>query len=123
MSAYESRFNHNLGALRAYAMREGHCNVPYVHVEQVDGRDVALGRWVAYLRTRYRSGRMNASRVALLQTVPGWYWEVRKPGPKPKADRNGEIAMLRSQGVSLAAIAETYGISKQRVHQLTKGGQ
>lgn len=119
MSAYESRFNHNLGALRQYASREGNCDVPYAHIEQYDGRDVPLGRWVAYLRTRYRSGSLNASRAASLETVAGWYWDLRKPGPRPKSDRNEEIRMLRAQGVSLATIAETYGLSKQRIHQLT----
>lgn len=118
MNAYQSRFDKNLEALRQYAMREGHCHVPYVHVEDHGGREVPLGRWVAYLRTRYRSGHLNASRAAALQGVPGWYWDVRKPGPKPKGERNAEIRMLRSQGVSLATLAETYGLSKQRIHQL-----
>ena len=123
MSAYESRFHHNLGALRAYAMREGHCDVPYSHVEPHEDHSVPLGRWVAYLRTRHRSGRLHASRVAMLEAVVGWHWNVRKPGPRPKEDRNHEIRALRSQGISLATIAETYGISKQRIHQLTRSGR
>lgn len=119
MSAYESRFHNNLGALRQYAVREGDCHVPYAHVELYENREVALGRWVAYLRTRYRSGNLSTGRIAILDGVPGWYWDLRKPGPRPKVERNEEIKMLRSRGVSLAAIAETYGLSKQRIHQLT----
>lgn len=124
-SAYESRFEKHIGALQNFAVREGHCNVPYVHVE--DG--IQLGRWVAYVRSRRRKDLSGTSGhsghqllsdryVEALDRVPGWSWEARRPGPAPKTDRNAEIRALRKQGVSLGMIAETYGLSKQRIHQL-----
>lgn len=126
-SAYESRFQQHLGALQNFVAREKHCNVPYSHVE--DG--LHLGRWVAYIRSRRRKdleGGGEASRVArkripdryveALEMVPGWDWAARRPGPAPKTGRNAEIRELRRNGVSLGVIAETYGLSKQRVHQL-----
>lgn len=113
-SVYESRFETHLGALRTFALREGHCNVPYAHSEG----SIPLGRWVAYVRTRNRRGRLSDAHASALETVPGWSWEQRRPGPQPKTDRNEEIRMLRRSGVSLSVIAETYGLSKQRIHQL-----
>lgn len=126
-SAYESRFEQHLGALQNFVAREKHCNVPYSHVE--DG--IHLGRWVAYIRSRRRKDLALAEQgaktqrkripdryVEALERVPGWDWAARRPGPTPKTDRNAEIRELRRNGVSLGVIAETYGLSKQRVHQL-----
>mgnify|MGYP006277571335 CR=1 FL=1 len=123
-TAYESRFDDHLGALQTFRIREGHCNVPYAHVEN----GIALGRWVAYVRSRYRkdmTGENGPTRRLLserhtqaLSLIPGWSWEARRPGPTPKHDRNAEIRELRNSGISLSVIAETYGLSKQRIHQL-----
>lgn len=120
-NVYSQRFTQRLDALRAYVAREGHPNVPLAHTEPgPDGRPIELGRWTAYLRSRHRKGILPPEQQAPLEQIPGWTWEIRRPGPKPLADRNTKIRDLRAEGLSLDAIAETYGLSKQRVHQLTK---
>ena len=119
--SFESRFERHLGALRAFVAREGHTNVPYGHHELIGADDVHLGRWVAYVRSRERQGRLSGAQRAQLDQIPGWHWELRRPGPEPKRQRNTEIKNLRAQGVSLAVIAESYGLSKQRVYQISKG--
>lgn len=120
-SAYEIRFARHMEALRRFAAREGHCDVPYAHVEDVDGDEVALGRWTTYVRMRKRAGKIPASRIAQLSTVPGWTWEPRRPGPAPQSERNRLMRKLRAEGVSLSVLAERFGLSKQRVYQLTAG--
>lgn len=120
-SAYEIRFARHMEALRQFAAREGHCEVPYSHIERVGDDDVALGRWAAYIRMRRRAGKVSASRLAQFSMVPGWSWEPRRPGPPPQSDRNKMMRKLRAEGVSLSVIAERFGLSKQRVYQLTAG--
>ena len=122
-SAYESRFDRHVGALRTYVEREQHCNVPYAHTEPVDDEQVPLGRWVAYVRSRQRHGKQALPQQGVLNTVPHWNWERRRPGPGAKAARNAEIRSLRAEKVSLAMIAETYGVSKQRVFQIAREGR
>lgn len=45
---------------------------------------VRLGVWVRTQRRAYREGRMDATRRALLQGVPGWVWNAAAP---PRAQR------------------------------------
>lgn len=119
-SAYESRFDRHVGALRTFVAREQHCNVPYAHIEAVGDEQVPLGRWVAYVRSRQRHGNLAHAQQVVLEAVPYWSWERRRPGPTAKAARNAEIRSLRAEKVSLAMIAETYGLSKQRVFQIAR---
>lgn len=116
---YDTRFQTNLDLLRAYTAREGHPHVPVDHLEPTSAGSTAdLGRWVAYVKSRYRRGLLPQERAGLLETIPGWTWDARRPGPKPRSARNDEMRALRAGGASLDALAETYGMSKQRVHQI-----
>jgi hypothetical protein len=112
------RFARNLDALRAYAAREGHPNVPGPHIEHTPDGDIDLGRWVSYIRTRHRKGLLSPERAAPLEALPGWNWDTRRPGPQPLLDRNNDIKELRAEGTPIHVIAATYGLSKQRVCQL-----
>lgn len=44
----------------------------------------------------------------------------RTPGPKPDATRDRSIGRLLDKGWSLAAIADRFGLSRQRVSQIAK---
>ena len=117
-SAYQSRFEQHVEALRQYVAETGTCNVPHAHHVEKGGTSISLGRWVAYVRNRYRIGRLRDSQIAILEAIPGWTWAARKPGPPAKEKRNDEIRRLRAEGISLESIAFTYGLSKQRIHQI-----
>jgi hypothetical protein len=122
-NVYSQRFTQRLDALRAFAVEHGHTDVPIAHTAHTPAGDLDLGRWVAYVRARHRKGALAPERAAPLEALPGWTWEPRRPGPKPLADRNAEIRGLRADGASLDSIAETFGLSKQRVHQLVQRGR
>ena len=63
--------------LSRYCDREGHCDVPYRHVE-ADGR--ALGLWVGSQRTAHRRGALSAARAKQLDTL-GMIWDARVRAP------------------------------------------
>ena len=115
-----TRFTLYVRALRQFSERTGHCRVPAVHVEIVDGSEVALGAWVGYTRQRYRKAQLPESRIAELNTIHGWSWGPLKPGPATDKNRNSEIHQLRAAGHSLRQIADRFDLSRQRVHQIVK---
>jgi hypothetical protein len=119
---YSQRFTQRLDALRTYVARTGSPDVPLAHIEPTPDGPVDLGKWVAYVRARYRKQQLPPERVAPLEAIPGWTWTARPPGPKPLTNRNAEIRGLRNEKLSLDAIAEHFDISKQRVHQILKRG-
>jgi hypothetical protein len=61
--------------LEQFVAREGHPRVPGHHVE--DGRK--LGVWVSNQRAEYRQQKtsMTPERIARLEAVPGWSWNLR----------------------------------------------
>jgi hypothetical protein len=74
-------------ALRQYRAREDTCRVPYQHVEALPDIDINLSRWCVVQRQEHRYGRLSADRVATLEAVPGWQWEVDlRPGYRPVLD-------------------------------------
>jgi hypothetical protein len=111
---YEADWEQRLEALLAYTDREGNALVPSNHIE----RGIKLGGWVSYLRTRYKSGLLSASRVEQLESVPGWEWGPLRPGPKSDESRDEQIRQMREAGMSMAAIGEEFRISRQRIHQI-----
>lgn len=115
-----TRFNSYLVALRQFAEREGHCNVPAVHTELVGEKEVTLGAWVGYVRQRRRKNQLSEDRAAQIQAVPGWQWGPLKPGPATDMNRNSEILEMRAAGHSLRQIADKFDLSRQRVHQIVK---
>jgi hypothetical protein len=62
-----------VATLRAFVAREGHARVPQRHAE--DG--IRLGMWVGNRRGDHRAGRLDSARVAELEALPGWTWDLR----------------------------------------------
>lgn len=119
---HQARFEQNIELLRKLVADQGNCNIPLA--KQISDQDgtVNIGRWVGYVRTKYKQGRLDPYRIATLEAIPGWNWETRRSGPEPKqVERDSEIRNLRRQGITLEAIAFNYGLSKQRVAQLCEG--
>ena len=115
-----TRFQNYIKALTQFAEREGHTRVPAIHVEVVDGKEVSVGAWVGYIRQRRKNGLLPAEKEAILAGLPGWTWGPLKPGPATNHNRNSEILQMRSRGMTLRQIADSYDLSRQRVHQIVK---
>jgi len=113
-----NRFVMYIRALVQYRSREGHPDVPALHIEILDGQEVRLGAWVGYVRQRRRAGKLSEERVESLSYVIGWKWGPLKPGPRSDGERNSEIVSDRSAGSSLQQIADKHGLSRQRIHQI-----
>lgn len=115
-----TRFSIYVKAITQFVERERHASIPAIHVEIVDGREVHLGAWVGYARQRNKKGQLAAARREQLEAINGWQWGPLKPGPSTNHDRNVEIITLRSQGQTLSQIADSFDLSRQRVHQIVK---
>lgn len=115
--------------------------MPALHVEVLEGMEVKLGSFVSYLRQRRRKLREDRDiarnrgdsaavrklesnlvkfreREEALESIPGWEWGPLRPGPASKAARNREIQRLYSGGARVKALADTYELSRQRIHQI-----
>jgi hypothetical protein len=69
--SYAKRWDRHYAALVKFVKREGHANVPTMHIEG----DVMLGRWVSNQRQRYRWLQAHHPlRINRLEAVPGWTW-------------------------------------------------
>lgn len=74
-------------ALRQFRAREGTCRIPYQHVESLPDTDISLSRWCVVQRQQYRLGKLSGARIAALEQVPGWQWEIElRPGYRPVLD-------------------------------------
>ena len=116
----QDRWERNFLALSQFVNREGHARVPASHNELHDGRNVPIGAWVGYMRQRYRHNTLRADRVERLSSLNGWTWGPLRPGPASNNERDLEVVRLRNEGLSLQSIAERVGVSRQRVHQITR---
>jgi len=116
----KTRFSIYLSALRAFQARNGHCRVPSLHVEIIDGKEVSIGAWVGYVRQRHRKNQLSEEMTRELSRIPGWEWGPLKPGPATDIPRNNRIHELRAAGASLSQIADEFDLSRQRVHQIVK---
>ncbi len=139
------RFQWYVVALRQFASREGHCRVPALHVEVLEGMEVKLGSFVSYQRQRRRKlkealhiarkhgdtslvGKLESTirkfrgREEELEAVAGWEWGPLRPGPASKAARNREIKQLYGNGTQVKALADRYELSRQRIHQIVGPG-
>ena len=139
------RFQWYVVALRQFASREGHCRVPALHVEVLEGMEVKLGSFVSYQRQRRRklkeelalaweqgntaqvrklesTMRKFRDREQELEAVSGWEWGPLRPGPASKAARNREIKQLYGNGTQVKALADRYELSRQRIHQIVGPG-
>ena len=116
----KTKFNQYIRALRQFAERAGHTRVPALHTEILDGVEVRLGAWVGYVRQRNKKNLISPEKRTVLESLPGWEWGPLKPGPNTDVSRNSEILQMRSQGMTLRQIADSYDLSRQRVHQIVK---
>lgn len=113
-----TRFKLAIHGLEVFVKREGHCRVPAVFVEIIDGQEIPLGAWVGYMRQRYKTGQLSPERIARLELIPDWQWGPLPPGAATDVSRNMKIVELYGDGKSLRAIADTFELSRQRVHQI-----
>jgi len=70
----KDRWPHGLKALRTYVDKHGTAAVPADTTE----RRYPLGRWVAARRAQYKRGTLSPERIATLQALPGWVWDVNE---------------------------------------------
>lgn len=63
-------FQRGLDAMRTFAAREGHVNVPARHCEN----GLVLGRWVRKQRREYARAQLRPERRHALDGLPGWSW-------------------------------------------------
>ena len=68
----EQKWNHRYGALLAYRLEHGHCNVP-----QKYETDKSLGHWVAAQRRHQRNGTLREDRKKRLEEI-GVPWSVER---------------------------------------------
>lgn len=120
MTTRTERWQEHLAALTQYTTRTGTALVPSNHVEVYNGRNIALGAWVAYNRQRYRLGTLSADRSATLGALAGWKWEKQHPGRRYDKARDARILERYKSGVPAKSLAEEFGLSRQRVHQIVR---
>jgi len=120
---YESRFNSKVELVRQWSADNGNCNIPVGAVIHTQGHPVRIGRWVDYIRGQHRTGRLPSERIQVLEAIPGWTWEPRQRGPVADTHkvRDSQIRQLRREGITLEAIAYSFGLSKQRIAQICTG--
>lgn len=69
---HTSMWDTRYGELVEYAAERDHANVPEKH-----DANPALGAWVAHQRLRYRESTLRSDRVAALERIDGFRWDVR----------------------------------------------
>lgn len=116
----DTRFKTYLNALKQFFTREGHCNVPAIHIEILESKEIFLGAWVGYIRQRKKKNQLQENRISDLEQIPGWQWGPLKPGPATDKNRNNRILEMRGRGASLRQIADEFDLSRQRIHQIVK---
>ncbi|NDE85515.1 MAG: hypothetical protein EB056_05755 [Verrucomicrobia bacterium] len=114
------RWQYRFNALVQYTNRTGTSLVPATQVEVYEGKNVALGAWVAYNRQQYRAGELPLERKQALEQLAGWHWEKQKPGRRYDMTRDAEIAKRYQSGERVGMIADSFNLSRQRVHQILK---
>jgi len=114
------RWQYRFNALQQYTNRSGSSLVPATHIEVYEGKNVAVGAWVAYNRQQYRTGTLPEARKQTLETLTGWRWDKQKPGRRYDTNRDAEILSLHKDGVRVGVIAVEFNLSRQRVHQILK---
>jgi hypothetical protein len=120
MKKSEEKWNKYLIALTRFAEEKGHTDVPASYSVQLENSVLKLGNWTGYIKARGRNGKLSEARRNELESIPGWTWEARRPGPCGDAGRDQQIALARKGGRSLQSIAVEWNLSRQRVHQIVR---
>lgn len=113
-----NKWNTHISALRNYVARTGSSRVPRNHVESTEFGDIKLGVWVSYVRHRNRKGHLSQDQALELSSLPDWEWGPLRAGRTSDAERDRKIRERASTGARLREIAEEFGITRQRVHQI-----
>ena len=114
------RWQYRFNALKQYADRTGTSLVSATQVEIYQGKKVPLGAWVAYNRQQYRAKELSVARQQALEQLVGWHWQKQKPGRRYDRARDAEIMKRYNNGERVGSIADSYDLSRQRVHQIIK---
>jgi len=69
----DSGWETGVAAVRAYDTENGHANVPRRYVSP-DGH--RTGNWVSTRRRDYTEGTLTPERIAELESIPGWVWQI-----------------------------------------------
>lgn len=120
MKKSEEKWNKYITALSNFADEKGHTDVPASYTVESAGVVLKLGNWTGYIKARGRNGKLSDERKKQLESITGWTWGVRKPGPCGDASRDQQIAIARKGGRSLQSIAVEWNLSRQRVHQIVR---
>lgn len=119
-----NRWNTHIEALRAYVARTGTSQVPRGHVETTEHGEIGLGAWVSYVRHRQRKGHLSPEQEIELSSLPNWRWDKLRAGRTSHPERDREIVRrYETEGKSLQALANEYGLTRQRVHQIVKSSR
>lgn len=108
----------NIKALEIFVEEHGHSRVPSATRVVVDGVPVSIGSWISYLRVKNKMGTLKSEKKDFLERFPSWSWGPCKPGPLGDVARDRDMLNARTSGRSLQSIADEYGLSRQRVHQI-----
>jgi hypothetical protein len=117
---HETRWNTKYQLLLDYTTQHGNALVGTKYVHHTPTGEVPLGHWVSNQRVKYRAGKLSPERAALLAGLPGWNWGPLLRGRRSKPERDAQVRDLRTQGLSLAQIADRMGVTRQRIHQILR---
>jgi hypothetical protein len=120
-----NKWNTHIVALRKYVERTGSSTVPRNHVETTEYGDIKLGAWVSYVRHRNRKGHLTPEQAQELASLPQWQWGPLRAGrtSNPERDRLIVERFADGRGATLQAIANEFGLTRQRVHQIVKSAK
>jgi hypothetical protein len=82
---HEAQWEHRFGLLEQFKKREGHCNVPLLHIE--DGSN--LGHWLSKQRHQKKKGSLLSDRERRLEAL-GVVWRIGN-GNQPLAVANSAV--------------------------------
>ena len=118
-----NKWNTHITALRNYVARTGTARVPRNHVEATEFGSVRLGAWVSYVRHRQRKGHLSHEQEVTLASLPNWQWEPFRAGRIGNPERDSLIISRASQGERMRSLADEFGLTRQRIHQIVKNGK
>ena len=76
----EDMWHEKFEALKSYKAIYGHTNVPTTRCTTTNHKNHALGRWVAYQRTKYRRKTLSDYKVQLLESIGFTWWSNSRAG-------------------------------------------
>ena len=71
---YQAQFDAGLEAVREFVVFNGHARIPQSATVVLNGSEFAVGSWVAARRADYSKGKLDAEKIAQLESFPGWTW-------------------------------------------------